>query len=419
MEIDPPQSNGSPPPAGNAAAAAITSAAATAAPAASKMTQLTESLKLEHHFLRVPLEHYKKLIRANQRVVEKELSAVMSGVCEVADSADISRDEAVNRLHSLVSRLHGLKRKLEEGSWTEHLQAQRCRARIDHLESADPDNLSEWNNTRLKRILVDYMLRMSYYDTAEKLAGSSNIMDLVDLDIFKDSRRVIEALQNKEVGPALAWCSENKSRLKKSKSIFEFQLRLQEFIELVRSESNMQAIAYARKYLAPWGATHMKELQRVMATLAFKSSTECATYKVLFEPVQWDFLVDQFKQEFCKLYGMPLEPLLNIYLQAGLSALKTPYCYEDDCTKEDPLSQESFRKLAMPLPYSKQHHSKLVCYITKELMDAGNPPMVLPNGYVYSTKALEEMSRKNDGRITCPRTGMVCNYTDLVKAYIS
>lgn len=62
------------------------------------------------------------------------------------------------------------------------------------------------------------------------------------------------------------------------------------------------------------------------------------------------------------------------------------FCYEDDCTKEDPLSQESFRKLALPLPYSKQHHSKLVCYITKELMDTENPPLVLPNGYVYSTK---------------------------------
>lgn len=69
-----------------------------------------------------------------------------------------------------------------------------------------------------------------------------------------------------------------------------------------------------------------------------------------------------------------------------LSLTHDRYCYEDDCTKEDPLSQESFRKLAIPLPYSKQHHSKLVCYITKELMDTENPPMVLPNGYVYSTK---------------------------------
>lgn len=54
----------------------------------------------------------------------------------------------------------------------------------------------------------------------------------------------------------------------------------------------------------------------------------CAV-QVLFEPKQWDYLVDQFKQEFCKLYGMTLEPLLNIYLQAGLSALKTPYPFTE------------------------------------------------------------------------------------------
>lgn len=47
--------------------------------------------------------------------------------------------------------------------------------------------------------------------------------------------------------------------------------------------------------------------------------------QVLFEPKQWDSLVELFKQEFCKLYGMTLEPLLSIYLQAGLTALKTPY----------------------------------------------------------------------------------------------
>ncbi|KAL3370295.1 hypothetical protein AABB24_007361 [Solanum stoloniferum] len=400
-----------------ASAAAVAAAISPNAPS-SKLNLLSESLKLEHQFLRVPFEHYKKAIRANHRIVEKELSAVINGVSDAAES-DMSRDDAVHHLNSLVSRLQGLKRKSEEGSRTENLQAQRCRARLDHLESADPENLSDWHDTRLKRILVDYMLRMSYYNTAVKLAESSNIQDLVDIDVFHEAKKVIDALQNKEVTPALAWCADNKSRLKKSKSKFEFQLRLQEFIELVRAENMMRAITYARKYLAPWGSTHMKELQRVLATLAFKSNTECTTYKVLFESKQWDYLIDQFKQEFCKLYGMTLEPLLNIYLQAGLSALKTPFCYEDDCTKEDPLSQESFRKLASPLPYSKQHHSKLVCYITKELMDTENPPLVLPNGYVYSTKALEEMAKKNDGRITCPRTGLTCNYTELVKAYIS
>lgn len=41
--------------------------------------------------------------------------------------------------------------------------------------------------------------------------------DLVDIDVFLDAKRVIDALQNKEVAPALAWCAENKTRLKKSK----------------------------------------------------------------------------------------------------------------------------------------------------------------------------------------------------------
>ncbi|KAK8979382.1 hypothetical protein V6N11_000529 [Hibiscus sabdariffa] len=424
MEIDPlPNGTGS-----VATTTTITATAAsnTTSTPSSKLSQLTESFKLEHQFLRVPFEHLKKTIRSNHRTAEKDVSAVISSVADVTDSSELSKDDAVLSLTSLVSRLQGLKRKLEEGSRTENLQAQKCRARLDHLESVDAENLSEWNSVRLKRILVDYMLRMSYYDTAIKLVQSCKIEELVDIEVFQEAKKVIDALRNQDVGPALAWCADNRSRLKKSKSKFEFQLRLQEFIELVRAENYMRAILCARRYLAPWGATHLKELQHVMTTLAFRSNTECAKYKavmgakekftavwfssfdeVLFDPKQWDFLVDQFKQEFYRLCGMTLEPLLNIYLQAGLSALKTPYCYEDDCTKEDPLSQDNFRNLAMPLPYSKQHHSKLVCYITKELMDTENPPQVLPNGYVYSTKALKEMAEKNNGKITCPRTDSV------------
>lgn len=66
--------------------------------------------------------------------------------------------------------------QLEEGSRVENLQAQRCRARLEHLDSvADADKFAEWKDVRLTRILVDYMLRMSYYDTAKKLAETSKI----------------------------------------------------------------------------------------------------------------------------------------------------------------------------------------------------------------------------------------------------
>lgn len=70
-------------------------------------------------------------------------------------------------------------------------------------------------------------------------------------------------------------------------SNFEFQLRLQEFIELVRTSNFLRAIAYARKFLAPWGVTHMKELQHFTATLAFKSTTSCPKYKVSYILCIW------------------------------------------------------------------------------------------------------------------------------------
>lgn len=41
--------------------------------------------------------------------------------------------------------------------------------------------------------------------------------DFVDIDVFQEAKKVIDALQNREVAPALAWCADNKSRLKKSK----------------------------------------------------------------------------------------------------------------------------------------------------------------------------------------------------------
>ncbi|KAH9567156.1 hypothetical protein CY35_03G016000 [Sphagnum magellanicum] len=396
--------------------------AVTALPPPRLNDQTLESLKLEHQLVKVPYEQLKKVMRISTRLVEKEVNAVVAGVADVVDK-DMSKEEVVQHLTSLVSRLQGLKRKLDESNRSEQAQVQRCRARLDHLsmlqQLGTKDAHASWNNVRVERILVDYMLRSSYYDTATKLTEANNLQELVDIDIFVDARKVVDALLNKDCSEALAWCAENKSKLKKSKSKLEFKLRLQEFIELVRGDRMIEAIMYARKHLASWGATNMKELQQAMATLAFKSNTDCPGYKILFDAQQWNNLIQQFKQEFYKLYGMTLEPLLHIHLQAGLSALKTPFCYEEGCTKEDPLSQETFRKLAEPLPFAKHFHSKLVCYISKELMNEDNPPLVLPNGYVYSRKALEEMAKANQGKITCPRTGDVCTFSELARAFIS
>ena len=66
---------------------------------------------------------------------------------------------------------------------------------------------------------------------------------------------------------------------------------------------------------------------------------------------------------------------------------------------------QKFQKLAEQLPWSKHVHSKLICAITHDLMNEHNPPMVLPNGAVYSQKAVEITAATNHGIFTCPKTG--------------
>lgn len=65
---------------------------------------------------------------------------------------------------------------------------------------------------------------------------------------------------------------------------------------------------------------------------------------------------------------------------------------------------QAFQDLAEELPWSKHVHSKLVCALTREVMNEHNPPMVLPNGAVYSQKAIQQLANA-EGVFTCPVTG--------------
>ena len=80
-------------------------------PAVKKPPNLSAALQVEQQLMRLPFEGFKKQVRVNNRVVEKEMNAVVAGVAE-ASSKSLSQDEAVRQLRGLVSKLQGLKRKV-------------------------------------------------------------------------------------------------------------------------------------------------------------------------------------------------------------------------------------------------------------------------------------------------------------------
>lgn len=367
MVVDPP---------GDVSASAIASS--------SNRPNLDGILLLEAPFAKVPFDELRRQQKTQQRLVERELLFCSTAWNDLAKlsasmSADGARQELVKSLEAALGRLRGLKRKLTPLGEQAKASLRMAQSRTDHLQAlqniddSDSPHFSDWSKTRLDRMLVDYMLRRGYRGAAADLASRREIQDLVDTQLFEEIAKVEDSLYPPTWKPrsgstlkpscalALAWCSENKAMLRKIKTPLEFNLRLQEFIELTRvrsSESIREAISYARRHLLPLvtsataavptaskgGATPAagekdkeadyerlaaeavrREVSRAMGLLACGPSLWA--YHDLYSEDRWAMLRDSFRACALQIHSLPAQPILHIALSAGLSSLKLPACY--------------------------------------------------------------------------------------------
>lgn len=181
-----------------------------------------------------------------QRLLEhcsilKDLTALQKSSTKTS-----SPDTTLADLDAMISKMNTLKRKLENVRGEEQRLNKASKARIEHLQDLfDVQSLvdvkyDEWSRVRLSRLLVDYLLRSGYEKSAAHLARSKEIEELVDVEAFVAAGKIERSLrEGRNVNPALNWCKENGQSLKKIAGTgagagLEFELRLQQYIELVR-----------------------------------------------------------------------------------------------------------------------------------------------------------------------------------------
>jgi macrophage erythroblast attacher len=302
--------------------------------------------------------------------------------------------------------------------------ADACKRRVDHLRLGcappTPASDAQWRKTRVDRMLVEHFLRVGYYDTALALANHFDIEDLTNINLFLVAKDVEEALNRKDVTKCLSWCHDNKSKLRKMRSSLEFNVRLQEFVELIKAGRRMDAVKHARKHLATDDPDQLPIVQRGMGLLAFPVDTPVDPYRDLLREDRWHHLIEQFRTENYRLYQLSNQSVFAVALQAGLSALKTTQCYRHlgDRNTECPVCHPTLNELAAPLPYAHCSQSRLICYITRKPLNENNRPMMLPNGFVYGEHALTKMAAENDGQIVCPRTKEIYPFAEVEKVYV-
>ncbi|MCJ1472874.1 GID complex subunit containing RING finger motif [Lambiella insularis] len=385
-------------------------------------------LLLEQPLLRLPYELSRKNFKSIQRSFERERDHVLSALKATANASlsGQSAPQTLSSLDNMISRMQGLKRKMETLHQEEKVLQEHSRSRIQHLKdlyeipSLADVKYDEWSRVRLNRLLVDYLLRSGYSESARALAREKGIEALVDLDVFVQCHRIEESLRNCDTAQGLAWCAEHKPMMKKTSNNLEFQLRLQQYIELRRDGKLLEASHHAQKYIAPHTDTHSTEILIAAALLAFPPETQAEPYRSMYSSSRWNALADLFVKTHHELFSLPAQPLLHIALSAGLSALKTPSCHSayassssnasSSTTTVCPICSTELNELARGLPYA--HHTK--SYVE-------NDPVVLPNGRIYGRDRLMQMSAKvglENGQVKDPTTGEIFGSTEVRKVYI-
>ncbi|KAI9853536.1 MAG: GID complex subunit containing RING finger motif [Vezdaea acicularis] len=398
------------------------------------ITQLNAEshLLLDQPLLRLPYELVRKNFQTARRLVEREREHVISTLSDTANASLTGESSAQSAasLDAMINRMQGLKRKLENLHEEEKVIYKHSRKRIEHLQNLYeiPSLLDvkydEWSRIRLNRLLVDYMLRNGYADSAKALALDRNIEDLVDMEVFIQCSRIQESLKNQRTQECLAWCNENKQALKKINSSLEFELRLQQYIELVRSRELsrlLEARVYAQKFLVPHYETQMEMVNHAVALMAYPETVRIEPYATLYSLTRWDTLARLFTNTHHSLLSLPTRPLLHIALSAGLSSLKTPACHSkyassssnanSSTTSVCPICSTELNDLARNVPYA--HHTK---------SHVENDPVLLPNGRIYGRHRLEMMSEKVgvlEGQVKDPTTGETFSKETIQKVYIS
>lgn len=321
----------------------------------------------------------------------------------------------------------------------------------NNLNSNDNNKLKQnqfdsWNRSRLSRMIIDYLLRNGSIKSAKLLIDNENLSPFIDYEIMEKCLNIKDSLiLQKSTKLCLKWCLDNKLFLKKisitNNNSLEFEIRVQQFVELIEIEKIKEAKDYYQNYLIKFYTTKWEILKFCSALLVFNPSsinelssdsmkesdnyplllTNFTKYKSYFTDERYKDLATLFVETLKDVYKLPKDPLLLVALSAGVTALKTKSCkqptinkslsdiqidgkididYENENDNENendednepvyeskarncPICSPDLNCLSYNLPYSQHFRSHI-----------DEDPVLLPNGKIYGKKVLVDLANK-------------------------
>ena len=203
-------------------------------------------LSLEYSFLRLPYNYGVKVFKDNKRIIEKELSNIVKEISKMSKNPEGLQNSAdlKKALQEKVKILKSLKEKLKVLHNEEEAIYKTIQNRIiefDNIQNQNVDcnpNLGDkrphpdyYIKKLLNRNLTEYLLRYGRDFSSKELQKTLDQDYNFDIErkIIENNKNISEQLKVGNVDEALQWCRENRSKLNRTGSNFEFRLLLQKY----------------------------------------------------------------------------------------------------------------------------------------------------------------------------------------------
>lgn len=406
------------------------------------------SIKYEFDYIKVVYEHILSKIRINKKIIEKDLSTIILKLSQIKKKLNNDLSSSTNTLtlnnsilqentkifQIMIKKLDDLDKKYEELSKEEDILLICLEERLSDVfflsKATSETDISLYCEKKMKNLILDFLLREKYIDTASNFIKEEKLSHSVEFSIYQEILNILECVKNKSLSEALIWCNNNKSKLSKINSNIKFKILKNQLCDMIVQANNknknlestgsskelLDCIKFARENfnISELSKEETTELEQILIYLISNKNEEISCNKMLEE------LIINIKNTFFNLYSFKSHSSLEILFQSGLIALKTCKCNFDKNVKNlnCPLCSENIFNFAKKLPSIHQQNSTLLCRKTKQIIDEKNYPLSTNQGYFYCVDSiLNEINTK--GKFYCPEENKEYKLDELTKIFVN
>jgi hypothetical protein len=275
-------------------------------------------------------------------------------------------------------------------------------------KSFNPDISKAYRNvdfeaSTINNIIANHFYRQGLFDLGDSFVHECGESDGPYLkSSFQEMYGMLEAMQARNLEPALSWAAKNHDQLLQNSSMLELKLHSLQFVEILTKASRDEALQYARTHLVPFAPVH-KEIQKLMACLIWADRLDQSPYAEFVSSTRWEKLSEELIHQFCSILGQSSDSPLNVALSAGFQGLPTLLKLTMVmATKKQ--EWQAMKQLPVPIDIGPefQYHSVFVCPVLREQSSDENPPMLMPCGHAVSKQSLMKLSKSSSRTFKCP-----------------